>query len=226
WSASYLTSDVYARFLRPDAGARELVLAGRAASVLVAGLGALAAFHAEDVTTLFRLIIAVGTGPGLVLVLRWFWWRINAWTEVAAMLAGFLVGLGTSVVPVLRIEDFGVRLLVTSLISVAVWLPVMLLTRPESPAVLEAFYRRVRPGGPGWRREALSTGLSPAGSLERDLLRAAAGLALLFGLLFAIGGALLLRPGVALGNGLLAGAGALALRHLRPGGFSAAGGAR
>lgn len=217
WSASYLTSDVYARFLRREAGDRELVLAGRVASVFITALGAAAAFYAENVTTLFRLIIAVGTGPGLVLILRWFWWRINAWTEVAAMLAGFVVGLGTSVVPVLRIDDFGMRLLVTSLASVAIWLPVMLLTRAESPTVLEAFYRRVRPGGPGWRLQREATGVEPLGSPGRDALRVAAGLALLFGLMFAVGGALLLRPGVALGNGALAVVGGVALRWLRPG---------
>lgn len=215
WSASYLTSDVYARFLRPGAGGREVVIAGRAASVFITALGAAAAFYAENVTTLFRLIIAVGTGPGLVLILRWFWWRINAWAELAAMLAGFVVGLGTSVISVLRIDDFGLRLLVTSIASVAVWVPVMLATRPEAPAVLEGFYRRVRPGGPGWRKERAATGILPAADLGRDVLRVAAGLALLFGLMFGVGAAVLLRPGVAALNGALALAGALALRHLR-----------
>jgi Na+/proline symporter len=217
WSASYLTSDVYARFMRPGAGDRELVLAGRVASVVVTVLGAAAAFYAENVTTLFRLIIAVGTGPGLVLILRWFWWRINAWAEVAAMLAGFGVGLGTSLVPILRVEDFGLRLLVTSVASLAIWCPVMFLTRPESPEVLESFYRRVRPGGAGWQKVRDATGVEPESRMGRDLLRVAAGIALLFGLMFAVGGALLLRPGVALGNGLLALAGAAALRALRAG---------
>ncbi|UCC24671.1 MAG: Na+:solute symporter [Gemmatimonadales bacterium] len=214
WSASYLTNDVYARFLRRDARDAELVLAGRIASVAITALGGAAAFYAEDVTTLFRVIIAVGTGPGLVLILRWFWWRINAWTEVSAMVAGFAVGLGTSVVPILRIDDFGLRLLVTSLASVAVWLPVMLVTRPETPEVLESFYRRVRPGGPGWRRQRERVGLEPLGDPARDALRVGAGLALLFGLMFAVGGALLLRPGVAAANAALALAGILGLRRL------------
>jgi hypothetical protein len=216
WSASYLTSDVYARFLRKDAGSKELVLAGRVASVVVTALGAAAAFFAEDVTTLFRLIIAVGTGPGLVLILRWFWWRINAWTELAAMLAGFVVGLGTSVVPLFRIDDFGLRLFVTSLASVAIWLPVMILTPPESESTLRAFYRRVRPGGPGWGDYRRATRLLAADNLRMDAFRVVAGLALLFGLMFAVGGALLLRPGVAGLNAAMAGVGWIALRRMRP----------
>jgi Na+/proline symporter len=214
WSASYLTNDVYARFVRQGAGEPELVLAGRVASVVITALGGAAAFFAEDVTTLFRIIIAVGTGPGLVLVLRWFWWRINAWTEAAAMVAGFVVGLATSVVPVLHIEDFGLRLLVTSLASVAVWLPVMLVTRPEKPEVLESFYRRVRPAGPGWRRQQEATGMEPLGDLGHDAARVVAGMAFLFGLMFATGGALLLRPGVAMGNAALAVVGFVGLRML------------
>jgi Na+/proline symporter len=230
WSASYLTNDLYGRFIRPGASPREQVLAGRLASVVVTALGALAAFHSDDVTTLFRLIIAVGTGPGLVLILRWFWWRINAWAEIAAMVAGFLVGLGTSVVPVLQIPDFGTRLLVTSLASVAVWLPVMLLTPPESHARQDAFYRKVRPGGPGWAGARARTGLLPARPLGRDLLRLLAGTAVLFGVMFAPGAALLQRPRLALAHVALflvglAGLKVLANRDRRAGGPGTAAGA-
>jgi len=215
WSASYLTSDVYVRFMRPEASDREQVLAGRVASVVVTILGAAAAFQAENVTTLFRLIIAVGTGPGAVLMLRWFWWRVNAWTELAAMLAGFVIGLSTSVVPLLQIDDFGLRISVTAALSAIVWIVVMWLTPPEDETTLNAFYRRVRPGGPGWERQRLATGLPPAHPLGLDLARSAAGLALLFGAMFAVGGALLLRPGVALANTALAVVGWLCLRRLR-----------
>ena len=216
WGASYLTNDLYARFLRPEAGDRELVLAGRVASVAIAVLGAVGAFVAEDVATVFRLIIAIGTGPGLVLILRWFWWRINAWAELAAMLAGFLVGLATSVVPVLVIADFGARLMVTSLVTAAIWLPVMLLTRPERDETLDGFYRRVRPGGPGWRRQRRRTGLEPAQDLSHDMLRACAGLMLLFGLMFAVGSAVLVDgSGLALA-GVFAAVGFAWLRRLGP----------
>jgi solute:Na+ symporter, SSS family len=216
WGASYLTNDLYARFLRPGAGDGELVLAGRLTSVVITLLGAAAAFLADDVATVFRLIIAIGTGPGLVLILRWFWWRVNAWAELAAMVAGFVVGLATSVVPVVVIADFGTRLMVTSGITVALWVPVMVLTRPESEATLEAFYRRARPGGPGWRRQRRQTGLAPAQDLGHDMRRVCAGVLLIFGLMFAVGSAALLDwRGLAL-TGAVAVLGAVWLWRLGP----------
>jgi Na+/proline symporter len=217
WGASYLTNDLYARFLRPEANDRELVLAARVSSVLVTVLGATAAFFANDIGTVFRLIIAIGTGPGLVLILRWFWWRINAWAEMASLIAGFVVGLVTSVPNPwlnLQIPDFGVRLTVTALITLAIWVPVMLLTRPESDEKLDAFYARVRPGGPGWKRQRERTGLAPAQDLSRDVLRTVAGLMILFGLMFAIGAALLFRWGTLAAMLALAIAGGVWLRAL------------
>ncbi|MBE9177757.1 Na+:solute symporter [Oculatella sp. LEGE 06141] len=194
WGASYLTLDLYNRFFRPNATQAELVSAGRGASVLVTALGAIAAFFAEDVTTVFQLVIAIGTGPGLVLILRWFWWRINAAAEMAAMLSGFIIGLSTSIAPALRIDDFGLRLTVTSAITAAVWLTVMFLTPPETDETLDAFYTKVRPGGLGWAKQRARTGLAPAQDLKTDLLRVLAAILLLFGAMFAIGGFLLLQP--------------------------------
>lgn len=227
WAASYITNDLYARFARPEAGDGELVWFARVASILVTILGATAAFHADSVATVYRLILAVGTGPGLVLILRWYWWRINAWAELAAMLAGFVVGLLTSIdnpIYTLRIDDFGLRLLVTAAITLAVWVPVMRLTKPEDDETLDAFYRRVRPGGPGWERQRARTGLAPAQDLGRDLKRVGAGLLVLFGLMFAVGGVVLLRPGVAGMNLVAAGMGYLWLRRLRSSAAPATGG--
>ena len=231
WGASYLTNDLYARFVDRDASDEELVFAGRVASVLVTVFGAIAAFYAQDVTTIFRLVIAIGTGPGLVLILRWFWWRINAAAELASMIAGFMIGLLTisiadpataenplliglawlqARVTILQTNDFGQRLLVIAGITTVIWVTVMYLTPPETPATLERFYRKVRPGGPGWNRQRVDLGERPIRlitfvggwpqigfdqpgiSPEQDLLLQAqqviAALGLLFGSMFAIGG--------------------------------------
>jgi len=216
WSASYMTNDLYARFLRPQADSRELVRAARVASVLVTALGAIAAFYSDNVTTVFRLIIAMGTGPGLVLVLRWFWWRVNALAELSAMVAGFTIGFATSVVPIVQISDFGLRLFVTAFATAMIWVPVMFLAGPEDDEKLDDFYRRVRPGGPGWKRQRERTGLEPLQALGPDLGRVAAGCLLLFGAMFSVGGALFLRWGMAVGWTCAAVLGALTLRALRP----------
>ena len=109
WGASYLTHDLYQRFLRPRAGSRELLLIGQLTTVLLLLLGVITALVSDSIGTVFRLVIAIGSGPGVVLVLRWFWWRVNAAAELAAMLCGFGVGLLTSVIPLVRIDDYGIR---------------------------------------------------------------------------------------------------------------------
>ena len=149
WGASYLTHDLYQRFVRPSAGSRELLLVGQLTTVLLLVLGVITALISDSIGTVFRLVIAIGSGPGVVLVLRWFWWRVNAAAELSAMLCGFFVGVFTSVVPLVRIEDYGVRIAVITGLSAVVWLTVMLSTPPESDAVLERFVRTVRPPGPG-----------------------------------------------------------------------------
>jgi SSS family solute:Na+ symporter len=227
WSASYMTNDLYGRFFRPEATQKELVLAARVASVIVVAIAGFAAFQATSIATVYRLILAVGTGPGVVLILRWYWWRVNAWAELAAMVAGFVVGLLTSVnnpIYNLRIDDFGIRLLVTTAISLAVWLPVLFFTKPESDEKLDDFYRRVRPGGPGWRRQRERTGLEPAQDLGRDIRRVIAALMILFGTMFFFGGLLFARWGVVGGTAVTTVIGLLWLRALRgPGGGSPTG---
>ena len=191
WGASYLTHDLYQRFVRPQASEKELLLVGQLASVLLVIFGVLTALISNSIGTVFRLVIAMGTGPGVVLVLRWFWWRVNAAAELAALLGGFLIGFSTSVVPVLRIEDYGVRLLVTTLLTAGLWLIAMLATPPESPEVLERFVRQVRPPGPGWTQWLRRTGVIADETLPGLMLLLVAGCALLFGALLGIGGFLL-----------------------------------
>ena len=191
WGASYLTHDLYQRFLRPNASQRELLLVGQLMSVLLLVLGVVTALISDSIGTVFRLVIAIGTGPGVVLVLRWFWWRINAAAELAAMLCGFVVGLVTSVVPLLQIADYGERLMVTTGFTAVVWITVMLLTPPESPAVLERFVLKVRPPGPGWSRWRRGLDATASESLSDLIGRFLFSSGVLFGALLGSGAFLL-----------------------------------
>ncbi|MGI0480525.1 sodium:solute symporter family protein [Geminocystis sp. CENA526] len=194
WGASYLTNDLYRRFFAPDASQAQLVLVGRIASVVVTVIGAIAAFYAKDISTVFRLVISIGTGPGLVLILRWYWWRINATAELSAMVAGFIIGL-TSVIPNLNLfpADFGLRLMVISGLTAIIWISAMYLTPPESEETLTKFYLKVRPAGLGWQKQQEDTGVAPLQNLKLDSLKVVASIFLLFGLMFSIGGFLLLQ---------------------------------
>ena len=214
WGASYLVNDLYARFIEPEASPRKLVALGRAASVVIVALAGAAAFSADDVGKVFRFMIAIGTGPGAVLILRWFWWRINAWAELSAMIAGFAIAV-TSYLPFWGEIGFGLRLTITAGGAALIWIPVMLLTAPEDERTLCAFYERVRPGGPGWKRIRERVGVEAVTALTGDLVRTAwAALALLSGTL-ALGALLLTEWQVLLLTGGLAAAGLTGLLRLR-----------
>jgi SSS family solute:Na+ symporter len=168
WGASYLVHDLYARFTG-QADDRRLLRAARVASVLLALLAATVSFFMESVGQVFRFLILIGNGPGLVLLLRWFWWRINAWAEISAMLAGLTLALLTFVPPFDQLT-FGWRLVLTGFGSMLVWVPAMLLTKPEAPEVLDKFYARVRPAG-AWGPVQARVQLPPLDSLAADARR-------------------------------------------------------
>jgi Na+/proline symporter len=168
WGASYLVHDLYARFTG-QADDRRLLRAARVASVLLALLAATVSFFMESVGQVFRFLILIGNGPGLVLLLRWFWWRINAWAEIAAMLAGLTLALLTFLPPFDQLT-FGWRLVLTGFGSMLIWIPAMLLTKPEAPEVLDRFYARVRPAG-AWGPVEARVQLPPLDSLAADARR-------------------------------------------------------
>ena len=152
WGASYLSHDLYKRFLRPSAGPREMILMGQLASILLLLVGIATALFSNSIGSMFRLVIAIGTGPGAVLVLRWFWWRVNAQAELSAMLGGFFIGVITSISPYFMIDDFGVRLMVNTAVTAVIWLLTLFFTEPESEETLDAFVKQVKPPGPGWKK--------------------------------------------------------------------------
>jgi SSS family solute:Na+ symporter len=217
WSASYMTNDLYARFMRPQATQKELVLAARIASVIVCVIAGIVVFFSDSILTMYRLVLAIGTGPGLVLILRWYWWRINAWAEFSAMVSGFLIG-GFLMSQIGRIEwlTFGHVLTITAIASLAIWVPVMLLTKPEPDEKLDAFYTRVRPGGPGWKLQRARTGIQAAQNLKKDIGRVLAGITLLYGLMFLVGGLLLQKWYTAIGCTVAVLIGWMWLRHIGP----------
>jgi solute:Na+ symporter, SSS family len=157
WGASYLVNDLYRRFVEPDADEAKLVRLSRGATLVVFLLSAVVTwilYQVGSVQAAWRILLALGAGTGLVYILRWYWWRINAWSEISAMVAalvGFVFFTTAGIFnPVDPLEGAHL-MLANTLWTTTVWLAVTYLTKPTDPETLLAFYRRVRPGGRGWR---------------------------------------------------------------------------
>ncbi|HEV7703375.1 MAG TPA: sodium:solute symporter family protein [Gemmatimonadaceae bacterium] len=160
WGASYLVNDFYKRFLRKNETEKHYVNVSRTATIFLFAMSLVVTWQLSSVGNAWRLLLALGAGTGLVLILRWYWWRINAWSEISAMITSFVVSLavlghlGAALVPSVVAaggpEADAWVMIYTVSITTVVWLVVTFATKPEPDAVLEAFYKRVRPGGPGW----------------------------------------------------------------------------
>jgi Na+/proline symporter len=174
WGASYLVNDVYKRFLKTDATQKHYVAVSRATTVLLFLASIAVTSQLSSVEKAWELLLALGAGTGLVLILRWYWWRINAWSEISAMTASFVVSvLGFIYIkPRFAPDDPNATatiMLVTVVISTVIWLTVTLVTKPEPDEKLDSFYLRVRPGGPGWAAVSTRLGFgvesTPGGAL-------------------------------------------------------------
>ncbi len=193
WGASYLVNDFYKRFLRKDATDKHYVNVSRLATIVLFLASIVVTWQIQTIGRAWTFLLAIGAGTGLVLILRWYWWRINAWSEISAMIASFVVSV-TAMQLVPRAfagtanADAWV-MLVTVAVSTVVWVMVTFLTKPEPDAVLDSFYRRVRPGGPGWRAVSTRLGFGresiPGGPLAWT--NWLAGIVAVYGTLFGIG---------------------------------------
>ena len=192
WGTSYLVHDLYRRFVRPDADERHYVAVGRMVTAALMVLAALLTYVLDTARESFQLMMSVGAGTGLIYLLRWFWWRINAWSEISAMASSFVVAVGFFVAGKAGAQvPSHVALLVTVGTTTLVWIAVTMLTHPTDRATLLNFYQRVRPAGPGWRSVRAETGLGPsADSLPQQFLAWTAGCVLVYSALFAVGNAL------------------------------------
>lgn len=193
WGASYLVNDIYLRFIKPDATRRAQVVASRIATVTLMLLSLVVMAYLKSVEQGWKLLIGLGAGTGLVFILRWYWWRVNAWSEISAMAASFVTSIVLLFIGVdtgnTSSRDYALAMTVTVAITTVVWLSVTFLTAPEPPEVLERFYRRVRPGGRGWRPVAERMGFGddpiPGGALA--WVNWFAGVIAVFTSLFAVG---------------------------------------
>jgi len=157
WGASYIVSDFYQRFVKPNASEKELVNLGRVATIILMIFSAFLALTVlENATQAFDILLLSGAGSGAIYLLRWFWWRINAWTEIAAMISATVVAFilvffvpNESVATVL-IDGSTIKLLIAVTITTIVWIVTTFITKPESDEVLINFLKTVHPGGTGW----------------------------------------------------------------------------
>ncbi|HKI95085.1 MAG TPA: sodium:solute symporter family protein [Gemmatimonadales bacterium] len=189
WGTSYLVHDFYRRFLRKSRDEKHYVLMGRIITAVLMVLAALLTTVLNTAKEAFDLMLSVGAGTGLIYLLRWFWWRVNAWSEVAAMVSSFLVAVAFFVGGKLgHPVDTSLSLVVTVAATTVVWVVVTFVTAPTERARLVAFYQLVRPAGPGWRSVRAEAGLPPSpDSLPLAMLGWVLGVMFVYSALFGAG---------------------------------------
>ena len=160
WGSSYLVFDFYKQQINPNATEKQMVAFGRLATVILMVLSALLALAMQNAMDVFNLLLSFGAGTGLIFILRWFWWRINAWSEITAMFASGILSIliaTTPLKPFLFHAETGIlpewaELPLIMIITTIIWVVATFMTPPESNEVLQNFYRRIQPGGPGWTK--------------------------------------------------------------------------
>ncbi len=202
WGASYLVNDFYRRFLKPAETDRHYVLISQLATVLLTVVSAVITRYMDSISGAWKLLLLTGAGTGTVLILRWYWWRINAWSEVSAMISAFVVSIALQKVFGLNSDDpvqFAKIMLITVGITTVVWLTATFATAPEPMEKLASFYRRVRPSEIGWRPVArLTPDVPPARDFGWNLVDWLSGCVLIYGVLFGSGKIILKETGTGL----------------------------
>ena len=206
WGASYVVNDFYRRFLKPQAPDRHYVVVSQWTTVLLTIVSIVVTFFLTSIAGAWKMLLVTGAGTGLVLLLRWYWWRINAWSEISAMLTAFVTSLALQTAGRLDSDkpvDFAWIMIITVSITTAVWLIVTFATRPESDETLVKFYRRSRPSIAGWKPIArLAPEIKGDSAGAHNFLDWICGCVLVYGILFGTGKLLLGESGV--GAALLA----------------------
>lgn len=189
--SAYVVNDLYERFLRPGLREGEKVLAGRLATAALMVLAAVVALSLKSAMQAFNILLSIGAGTGLLFLLRWYWPRLSAWSEIAAMVISFGVSMAMEFTSLSTLPEW-LKLCAAVGVTTVGWLTVTMLTPPTAPETLQAFYLRVRPPGSGWRHIAADLGLADTHAMESNRIAGAfvcmfSGCALVYCLLFAVG---------------------------------------
>jgi solute:Na+ symporter, SSS family len=193
WGASYIVNDFYRRFISPNQTERHYVFASRVATFITVVLSIIVTYFMNRITGGWELVLMLGAGTGLVYILRWYWWRINAWSEIAAMSAALIVSVFLQTSGIFEEgtpTGFAQTILTTVAVTTLVWIVATYATPPEPESRLIEFYRRVRPAGPGWApvaRRAGAIATAPAERLAPGFVNWILGVAVVYSTLFAIG---------------------------------------
>lgn len=191
WGASYLVNDFYARFVNPNESEKNLVNIGRISTLVLMILAALMALALESALDSFKILMQIGAGTGLIFILRWFWYRVNAWSEISGMAVSFLIAIYFKFIYQGEIKDHE-QLLIGVGFTTVVWIAVTLFTKPESDEVLEKFYKRVRPHRAGWigwlkKSGRMDLAAGQQSTLGLDLTAMLVGCLMVYGYLFGLG---------------------------------------
>tara|TARA_B100000900_G_scaffold390820_1_gene384863 strand:+ start:1157 stop:2959 length:1803 start_codon:yes stop_codon:yes gene_type:complete len=177
WGSSYIVYDYYKQQINPDASEKKLVAVGRISTILLMVLSAILALLLQNALQLFNILLVFGAGTGLIFILRWFWWRINAWSEITAMFASGIISILLKLTPLgpfLFNSDNGLfedymEYPFVVLVTTCLWLIVTFITKPESDKVLINFYSKIRPGGPGWNKVLIKSNIKKEKSENKAL---------------------------------------------------------
>lgn len=202
WGTSYLVNDLWRRFIKKDGDEKHYVLVSRVLTFVLALISIFVTANLGSISEAWGLVLTASAGLGLVLILRWYWWRVNAWSELVATLSpvfllivALILGAFGVVVPGLQAE-FPVNLFSVTAFTTIVWVIATFVTRPTSPEVLDRFYRRIHPGGPGWKPVAArNSDVQPDTGLGALLADWVAGVVLVYTTLFGFGYLLMGRTG-------------------------------
>jgi len=189
WGSSYFVYDVYKRVINPDASEKEQVWAGRISTVVMMLLAVLFALALTNAKELFDIILMFGAGTGLIFILRWFWWRINIWSEISAMVFSGVFAILAKFTPMLSFVNEDYHFPISVFATTIVWLVVTFMTPPEEDEVLIKFVKKIKPGGPGWKayNRHAGTEKSKAWQVPFGILAMIGGCMLVYGMLFFVG---------------------------------------